>query len=145
MDSSTNCSKTYMPRLAKIYTAPFDSASSLSFYSAMISYGMSLMWMRMYSGCLIGVMSYKFDMSIVMNLAPFVDMMLLKRILDTSISAVGVATFPWVVYSFSVDCESCPVLFFFLWLHAEDELPVCHVFLAIFWNVLPSDECDCVV
>ena len=58
----------------------------------MISSGMSLMWMRMYSGHLIGVMSYKFDISIVMNMAPFVDMTMLNRILATSISALGVST-----------------------------------------------------
>ena len=39
-------------------------------------------------------------------------------------------------------CESCTVLFLFLWLHAEDEFLVSHVFLAIVWNGLPYDECD---
>ena len=45
----------------------------------------------------------------------------------------------WVVDSVSADCESCPVLFFYIWPHTADEFPVCHVFIAIVWNVLPSD------
>ena len=39
-------------------------------------------------------MRYKLEMSIVMRHAPFVVMTLLKSILATSISAVGVATLP---------------------------------------------------
>ena len=89
-----DCGNPYMPRLAAIYTSPFAYAFSLSFYSAMISSGVSLMCMRMYSCRLIGFMRYKFDISIVMNLAPFVDMTLLKRTLAISISAVGVDTSP---------------------------------------------------
>ena len=45
-----------MPRLATIYTSPFTSNFSLSLYSVMISSGMSLMWMWMYSGRLSGSM-----------------------------------------------------------------------------------------
>ena len=52
------------------------------------------MCMRIYSGCLSGFTRQKFDMSIVMNLYPFVDMTLLNRILETRISVVGVATSP---------------------------------------------------
>ena len=53
---SPDCGNTYMSLLAAIYTAPFVSVFSLSFYSVMISSGMSLMWMRIYSGRLSGVM-----------------------------------------------------------------------------------------
>ena len=56
----------------------------------------------------------------------------------------GRGYFAWVVDSVSADCEYFPVILFFLWSHAAYEFPVCHIFLAIFWNVLPSDECDCV-
>ena len=56
----------------------------------------------------------------------------------------GCGYFAWVVYLVCADCESHRVLLFFLWSHAADELPVCHVFLAFFWNVLSSDECGCV-
>ena len=89
-----DCGNPYMPRLAAIYTSPFAYSFSLSFYSAMISSGMSLMCMRVYSFRLIVFMRYKFDMSIVMNLEPFVDMTLLKRSLAISISDVGVDTLP---------------------------------------------------
>ena len=92
--SIPDCDNPYIPRLAKIYTASFVSIFSLSLYYVIILSGMSLTWMRMYSGSLSGVMSYNFDISIVMNLAPFIYMMLLNRILATSISAVDVATSP---------------------------------------------------
>ena len=94
MARSPDCGKTYMPRLETIYTDPFTSTFSLSLYSAMISSEMSLIWMRTYSGRLRGVMRQKFDMSIVIILAPFVNTTLLKRILTTSILAEGVATSP---------------------------------------------------
>ena len=83
-------------------------------------------------------------MSIVMNLAPFVDIMLLKRILATIISNVGVATSPgWSIgYLLTVNLV---VLFYFpLWSHASDELSLCHIFFAILWNIFLSSECDCV-
>ena len=59
-----------------------------------ISSSMYLRLMRMNSWRLSGVMIEKFNISIVMNLAPLVEITLLKRILATSISAVGVATSP---------------------------------------------------
>ena len=83
-------------------------------------------------------------MSIVMNLAPFLDMTLLKRILENQHIGCERGYFERLVYLLSADCESCPVLFFFLRSHAADELSVCHVFFAIFWNVFPSNEFDCV-
>ena len=83
-------------------------------------------------------------MSTVMNMAPFVDMTPLKRILANQHIDRGRGYLAWVVYSVSADCEHCPVLIFFLWSHAADELSVCHVFIATFWNVFPYDECDCV-
>ena len=94
MASILDCGKLYMPRLTTIYITPFASVFSLSFYSFMISSGMSLTCMQMYSGRFSGVMGKKLDISIVTNLAPFVDMTLLNRILATIISAVGVATSP---------------------------------------------------
>ena len=46
----------------------------------MILSGMSLNFMRMNSGWCSGVIKYKLDMSIVMNRAPLVEIMLLKSI-----------------------------------------------------------------
>jgi hypothetical protein len=48
----------------------------------------------MYSRRANGELRIKLELSIVMNLAPGVDIVLLNRILATSRLAVGVATFP---------------------------------------------------
>ena len=52
------------------------------------------MLILMYYERLSGVIRYKFEMFIVMNLAPFVDTTLLKISLANSIHAVGVASSP---------------------------------------------------
>ena len=61
-------------------------------YSMMISSGMSWMLMWVYSSCARGVLRLKFEVSMDINRVPMVKMMLLKRILAVSMSAVGVAT-----------------------------------------------------
>ena len=48
--SRPECGKPYMPRLTTIYTAPFVSVFSLSFYSFMVSSGMYLTCIRMNYG-----------------------------------------------------------------------------------------------
>ena len=113
---SPDCGNPYMPRLATIYTAPFASVFYLSLYSVMISSGMSLTCMWVYSGRFSGVMRQKLDISIVMNLAPFVDMKLLNRILADRISTVGVATSPGqsILYPPTLNL----VLFFFFYCRA---------------------------
>ena len=60
----------------------------------MIYLGMSLMLIRMYSGPLSGVIRKQFEISIVMNFAPLLDIILLNKIFSTNISAVGYATSP---------------------------------------------------
>ena len=60
----------------------------------MISSGMSLILIRIYSRRGNGELRWKLDMSIVMNFAPGIDIVLLKRILATNRSAVGIATSP---------------------------------------------------
>ena len=94
LDSSPDYGNPYMPRLATIYTTPFVSIFSLSLHYMMISSGMYLTWMRMYSGRLSGVMRYNYIYISSLTWPLFVDMTLLNRILATSISAVGVATLP---------------------------------------------------
>ena len=63
-------------------------------YSTMTSSEISLRLRQMYSGRLSSVMRYKLDMSIVINLAPFVDITLLKISFQNNMSAVGVASSP---------------------------------------------------
>ena len=94
MAISPGCGNPYMPRLETIYIAPFASVFYLSLYSVMISSGMSLTCIWMYSGRFSGVMRYKLGIPIVMNSDPFIDMMLLNGILATGISAVGLANSP---------------------------------------------------
>ena len=60
----------------------------------MISFEMSISLRWMYSGRLSGVIKEKFEMSIVMNCAPYVDITILNTSLATIMLAVGVATFP---------------------------------------------------
>ena len=82
------------------------------------------------------------DISIVMNLAPFVDTTLLNRILVTSISAVGVATSPGYSILSLPTVNLVLFLSFFLWLETAQKLPVRHVFSLIVWYVISSYECD---
>ena len=72
-------------------------------------------------------------MSIVINLAPLVDMTLSNSVLTTSIPAVGVATSPGFdpVSSY---CESRPVLLFLFRSHCAHELAVSDVFSSFFWH-----------
>ena len=83
-------------------------------------------------------------MLIVMNLAPFVEMMLLNRIFATSISAVDVATSPgWSILS----PPTVNLVLFFSLLsgsYTAHELPVCYIFSAIVCYLFPCDERDCV-
>ena len=92
--SSPDCGNPYILWLVTIYSAPLASVLYLSLYYFMISYGMSLTCMRIYSGRFSSVMRYKLDISTVMNLAPFLYMTMLNSILATIILAVGVATLP---------------------------------------------------
>ena len=54
--SNPDCGRPYIPRLATMCTDPFGIAVSLKLYSKMISSGMSMMFIQMYSGRLSGVM-----------------------------------------------------------------------------------------
>jgi hypothetical protein len=73
---------------------PLGVVLSCSLYSSMILSGMLLNFIRMNLGRCSGVIKKKMEMSIVINRAPLVEITLLKSILATSISAVGVATLP---------------------------------------------------
>ena len=83
-----------MPFVTSIYTIPDLLTIAHSLYSLTISLGRSSIFMRMYSGHLSGVIREKLLMSIVMNHAPCIEMMLLKSIFATNMSAVGIATSP---------------------------------------------------
>jgi hypothetical protein len=83
-------------------------------------------------------------MSIVMNRAPFVEMKLLKSILATSISAVGVATFAGVVDSVFSYRELHSVGFCLFGSDQAYQLPVCDVFHVVCWHLMLEDELDSV-
>ena len=84
------------------------------------------------------------DISIVVNLAPFVEMMMSKRIFANKHICRGCGYFTWVVYFVSAYSESSSVILFLLGLYTAHKLPVCYIFYAIVWYFLSCDERDCV-
>jgi hypothetical protein len=133
-----------MPCLALMYMLPFLVAFSLSLYPLMTSSGISLNLIQMNSAQCRGVMRWKFEISIVMNRAPFMEMTLMNSILATSISAVVGGYFAGVVDSVSACRESHLVGFCLFGSDRAYKLPVRDIFPAVCRYLVLGDELDSV-
>jgi len=82
------------------------------------------------------------EISIVIYCSPFVDFILLKSILASSIYSVGGGHFIGVFYPVSSYCESCSILFCFYWSHPANKLPLCDIFHPFYRYLVLVDDFD---